>query len=85
MRPLPMDAPARLRQRIDDPGAEDDAGVRTVAEGPLVLLVHALCAVARSDRRQCCWIEAGREVLNAEEAIALLRHWETGVPIEDRV
>lgn len=85
MRPLPMDAPARLRQRIDDPGAEGGLRIRTVAEGPLVLLVHALCAVARSGRQQFCWIEAGEEVLNPEDATALLRHWQAGVPIEDRV
>ncbi|WP_294332444.1 hypothetical protein [uncultured Sphingomonas sp.] len=84
MRPLPMDAPAQLRQRIMDPGADGGARSRTIAQGPLVLLVHALCAVARPDRQRC-WIEAGQDVLSADDALALLRHWEAGVPIEDRV
>lgn len=84
MRPLPMDAPAQLWQRIADPGADGSAPSRIVAQGPLVLLVHAVCAVARPDRQRC-WIEAGQAVLSADDAVALLRHWETGVPIEDRV
>lgn len=84
MRPLPMDAPAQLWQRIVDSGANGSGPSRIVAQGPLVLLVHALCAVARPDRQRC-WIEAGRAVLSADDAAALLCHWETGVPIEDRV
>lgn len=85
MRPPPMDAPAELRQRIGDPGACGDGHVRIVAQAPLVLLVHALCAVAQSNPQQRCWIETEGEVLGAEDAATLLRHWEIGVPIEDRV
>ncbi|UYY78870.1 hypothetical protein [Sphingomonas sp. R1] len=85
MRPPPMDAPAELRHRIEDPAKPGGMCIRTVARGPLMLLVHALCAVEPAERRQRCWIEIGQDVLDADAVAALLHHWEAGVPIEDRV
>ncbi len=84
MQPLPMDAPAELRHRVEDAAAPTGESVRSVAHGSLVLMVHALCAVP-AERRARCWIETAHGILDAEGAAALLRHWEAGVPIEDRV
>ncbi|WP_010544263.1 hypothetical protein [Sphingomonas elodea] len=80
-----MDAPAELRQRIS--AAEGDAAgeVQVIARGSLVLLAHALAAVEPPERRACCWIETAGAILDSDGAAALLRHWETGVPFEDRV
>lgn len=84
MRSPPMNAPAELRRRIA--GGVASAGARSVvvARGSLVLLAHSLSAV-QPEQRGDCWIETNGETLTAEDTMALLLHWTTGVPMAQRV
>jgi hypothetical protein len=70
-----MDVPAEIHRWIEDDGRHGHrSGEVVVAKGPLVIMVHGICAIDPV-LRGTCWITSEAGDLNAEEAEEALRNW----------